>query len=182
MKIEETSIEGLFILKDLPSFKDIRGKLFKPYSSSFFANEKNLNSEMKELWFTFSKRDVIRGMHLQIGESACEKIVTVIKGKLQDVIIDLRKDSKTFRQVFELVIEEQDNKAIYIPKGCAHGYKVLEDDTITMYIATDVHSQKDDVGIRWNSFEYDWKIEYPIISEKDSLLPTLEEFLNTYSV
>ncbi|HOK17086.1 MAG TPA: dTDP-4-dehydrorhamnose 3,5-epimerase family protein [Defluviitoga tunisiensis] len=182
MKIEETSIEGLFILKDLPSFKDIRGKLFKPYSSSFFANEKNLNSEMKELWFTFSKRDVIRGMHLQIGEFACEKIVSVIKGKLQDVIIDLRKDSKTFRQVFELVIEEQDNKAIYIPKGCAHGYKVLEDDTITMYIATDVHSQKDDVGIRWNSFEYDWKIEYPIISEKDSLLPTLEEFLNTYSV
>ena len=182
MKIEETSIEGLFILKDLPSFKDIRGKLFKPYSSSFFANEKNLNSEMKELWFTFSKRDVIRGMHLQIGEFACEKIVSVIKGKLQDVIIDLRKDSKTFRQVFELVIEEQDNKAIYIPKGCAHGYRVLEDDTITMYMATDIHSQKDDVGIRWNSFGYDWKIENPILSEKDSLLPTLEEFLNIYTI
>jgi len=121
-------------------------------------------------------------MHLQIGEFACEKIVSVIKGKLQDVIIDLRKGSKTFRQVFELVISEQDNKAIYIPKGCAHGYRVLEDDTITMYMASDIHSQKDDVGIRWNSFGYDWKIENPILSEKDSLLPTLEEFLNIYTV
>jgi len=182
MKIERTIIEGLFILKDLPSFKDLRGKLSKPYSYSFFAYEKNLNTEIKEVWFTFSKKDVIRGMHLQIGEFACEKIVSVIKGKLQDVIIDLRKGSKTFRQVFELVISEQDNKAIYIPKGCAHGYRVLEDDTITMYMASDIHSQKDDVGIRWNSFGYDWKIENPILSEKDSLLPTLEEFLNIYTV
>ncbi|NLH00271.1 MAG: dTDP-4-keto-6-deoxy-D-glucose epimerase, partial [Chloroflexi bacterium] len=181
MKIEETTIEGLLILKDLPTFKDSRGKLFKPYSSSFFTDEKNLNIGIKEVWFTFSKRDVIRGMHLQIGEFACEKIVSVIKGKLQDVILDLRKGSKTFRKVFELAIGEEDSKAIYIPKGCAHGYRVLEDDTITMYMATDIHSQKDDVGIRWNSFGYDWKIENPILSEKDLLLPTLEDFLNLYN-
>ncbi|MBP8708009.1 MAG: dTDP-4-dehydrorhamnose 3,5-epimerase family protein [Caldisericia bacterium] len=180
MKIEETSIEGLFILKDLPSFKDIRGKLFKPYSSSFFAYEKNLNSEMKELWFTFSKRDVIRGMHLQIGEFACEKIVSVIKGKLQDVIIDLRKDSKTFRQVFELVIEEQDNKAIYIPKGCAHGFKSLEDETIICYLTTKVYDSKHDSGIRYDSFGYDWQLKNPIVSDKDKKLIVFDEFKSPF--
>jgi len=68
------------------------------------------------------------------------------------------------------------NKAIYIPIGCAHGYKVLDDNTITMYMATEINMPKFDVGIKWNSFGYDWNIENPIISDKDSNLPSFDSF------
>jgi len=179
MKILKTSIEGLYIFDNLPNFKDLRGKLFKPYSHIFFKenNYENINYEIKEVWFTYSKKDVIRGMHLQIGEFASEKIVSVVKGKILDVVIDLRKNSKTFNNIFEIILTGEDSKAIYIPKGCAHGYKVLEDDTITLYMSSEIHIPSDDVGFRWDSFGYNWEIYSPIISEKDKNLPTLKEFL-----
>ncbi|HHX66868.1 MAG TPA: dTDP-4-keto-6-deoxy-D-glucose epimerase [Gallicola sp.] len=169
--IQYTDIEGLLILDGF-RFNDLRGSLIKPYSKSFFKGYENkINLDIKETWFTKSHKNVIRGMHLQVGEFACEKIVSVIQGKLLDVILDIRKTSKTYGKVFEIELNEDEPKAIYIPVGCAHGYKVLEDNTMTMYMATEINVPKCDVGIRWNSFNYDWKIEKPIISEKDLNLP-----------
>jgi dTDP-4-dehydrorhamnose 3,5-epimerase/CDP-3, 6-dideoxy-D-glycero-D-glycero-4-hexulose-5-epimerase len=169
--IQNTDIEGLLILDGF-RFNDLRGSLIKPYSKSFFKGYENeINLDIKETWFTKSHKNVIRGMHLQVGEFACEKIISVIQGKLLDVILDIRKTSKTYGKVFEIELNEYEPKSIYIPVGCAHGYKVLEDNTMTMYMATEINVPKCDVGIRWNSFNYDWKIEKPIISEKDLNLP-----------
>ncbi|PNR91817.1 hypothetical protein HWHPT5561_06625 [Petrotoga sp. HWH.PT.55.6.1] len=181
MRIIQTNIEGLFVFENLPNFSDLRGRLFKPFSYSFFVENEDINTQIKEVWFTFSHQGVIRGMHLQIGEFACEKIVSVIQGGVQDVVLDLRKDSKTFKEVFEVTLNENEN-AIYIPKGCAHGYKVLRDYTITMYMATDIHSNDNDVGVKWDSFGYDWGIKNPILSTKDESLPSLEEFLKRYKI
>lgn len=177
MRIGHTKIEGLFVIDGF-RFNDLRGSLIKPYSKTFFEDSGlNINLDFKETWFTKSHKDVIRAMHLQVGQFACEKLVSVIQGSVLDVILDLRKESKTFSQTFELELNENNSKALYIPKGCAHGYKVLDDNTLTMYMATEVNVPKDDVGIRWDSFEYDWGLDNPIISVKDQELPIFSSLL-----
>ena len=173
MKIEKTNIEGLFVINTI-KFEDHRGSLLKPYSYKNYKDfEVNLN--FKETWFTKSKANVIRGMHLQIGEMAYEKLVSVIAGSLIDVVLDIRKDSSTYGEFFEIKLDDTLPRALYIPKGCAHGYKVLEDNTITMYKATEVHSSDHDLGVKWDSFGYDWEIEDPIISRKDEILPNFND-------
>ncbi len=175
MKVENTKIEGLFLIEAL-KFKDLRGELIKPFNFDQY-NKLSLNLDFKETWFTKSKKDVIRAMHLQINEMACEKLVSVINGSVIDVVLDLRTDSPTYGDYFEIELNDKEPKALYIPIGCAHGYKVLENNTITMYKATKVHSEKHDLGIKWNSFGYDWKIENPILSEKDKNLIEFKNYL-----
>lgn len=168
MNFKETNIQGLFIVEAY-FFEDLRGALIKPFNYDHYV-KLGVNLNFKETWFTKSKKNVIRAMHLQVGEMACEKLVSVVNGSVLDVVLDLRKDSKTYGQYFEIVLDDKNPKAIYIPIGCAHGYKVLEDNTITLYKATKVHSVQHDLGIKWNSFGYDWAIDNPILSEKDKNL------------
>lgn len=174
MEKYHTNIEGLFIL-DALIFEDLRGELIKPYTFDNF-EKLGVNLDFKEIWFTKSNLNVIRAMHLQIGEMACEKLVSVINGSVLDVVLDLRKDSISFGKYFEIELNSKNPKSLYIPKGCAHGYKVLEDNTVTMYCATKVHSAKHDLGIKWDSFGYDWKIDNPILSEKDLSLIEFKNF------
>lgn len=180
MKIEKTKIEGLYVI-EFDIFKDNRGELIKPYTFKEY-KEFPINLDFKEAWFTKSNKDVIRAMHLQIGEDACEKLVSVINGSVIDIILDTRKDSKTFGEWFEIKLDAKEKgRALYIPIGCAHGYKVLEDNTITLYMATEVHSSKNDTGLKFDSFGYDWKIDTPIISKKDEGLLPFKEFKKVYT-
>lgn len=175
MRATETNIEGLYVIQGL-KFPDLRGHLFKPFSANFFdALSEDCNLNFKETWFTKSHRNVVRAMHLQVGEFACEKLVAVVSGAIQDVVLDIRKNSPTFGQWFDIKLSEENPQALYIPIGCAHGYRVLEDNSITLYMATQLHVEKDDVGIRWNSFGYEWGVENPILSEKDKILPLFGE-------
>lgn len=169
--IEKTFIEGLYIVHGL-NFPDERGALIKPFSKLFFGGISDINLDFKETWFTKSHQHVIRAMHLQVGDFACEKLVSVIQGSILDVVLDIRRNSPTYGNVFDIELNDNDPIGLYIPKGCAHGYKVLKDNSITMYMATAVNSPKDDVGIRWDSFGYNWNIEKPILSERDKNLPT----------
>jgi hypothetical protein len=91
------------------------------------------------------------------------------------VILDLRESSVSYGKVFHIELNSREPKVLYIPKGCAHGYKVLEDNTITLYMGTEVNVPKDDVGIHWNSFGFDWGIENPIVSKKDMELPSFKK-------
>ncbi|MDR2652525.1 MAG: dTDP-4-dehydrorhamnose 3,5-epimerase family protein [Prevotellaceae bacterium] len=172
MNFTKTNISGLYVIEIEP-FYDARGQLFKPFTSSFYLGniDNNVNVNVKEVWFTKSKMNVIRAMHLQTGEFACEKIVSIISGKVHDVILDIRKESVTYGKFFDIELSENSPKALYIPIGCAHGYKVLSNNAIVMYMATQEHSAKDDTGIRYDSFGFDWKIENPVISERDEKLP-----------
>lgn len=175
MQLTETFIKDLYVI-DYKSFEDLRGSLLKPFAANVYA-EKQLNLNIKEVWFTKSHLNVIRAMHYQAGEKACEKIVSVIAGKVQDVILDLRPDSATFGKYFEIILDAANPQALYIPKDCAHGYKVLSEDSIVVYMATELHSAKDDIGIRWDSFGYDWRITNPILSERDKTLPSLNDWM-----
>ncbi|MEG1555279.1 MAG: dTDP-4-dehydrorhamnose 3,5-epimerase family protein [Bacteroidales bacterium] len=172
MKFTKTNIEGLYTIS-LHPFNDLRGELLKPFNSITYAKEapENIRTDIKEVWFTKSKLNVIRAMHLQVGEWACEKIVSIIRGKVHDVILDIREGSPTYGQTFDIILSEEQPTALYIPIGCAHGYRVLEDQSIVMYLSTQDHSAKDDVGIRYDSFGFNWQIETPILSEKDRNLP-----------
>lgn len=174
MRITETKIPGLYIIDSL-RFEDLRGELIKPFNYDKYS-ELGVNLDFKETWFTKSKKNVIRAMHLQINEMACEKLVSVINGAVMDVVLDLRPESEAFGKYFEIELNDKMPKALYIPKGCAHGYKVLEENTITMYCATKVHSAEHDLGIKWDSFGYDWKIENPILSDKDLGLIEFKDF------
>ena len=168
MKYKHTEISGLLIFEGF-LFNDIRGELVKPFSSKNII-DLDINLNFKETWFTKSKKNVIRGMHLQVGNMACEKFVSVISGSVVDIILDVRKNSNTYGKFFEIELTSNNPKSLYIPKGCAHGYKVLESDTITMYMATEFHSSDHDLGYRWDSFGYNWNISDPIISERDKNL------------
>ncbi|MDR2125395.1 MAG: dTDP-4-dehydrorhamnose 3,5-epimerase family protein [Prevotellaceae bacterium] len=177
MNFIKTDIEGLYVIEIEP-FLDNRGQLFKPFTSSFYLNNSynDINVNIKEVWFTKSKLDVIRAMHLQTGEFACEKIVSIISGKVHDVILDIRKESATYGKIFDIELSDSCPKTLYIPIGCAHGYRVLSNNAIVMYMATQEHSAKDDVGIRYDSFGFDWGIENPIISERDAKLPPFVKY------
>jgi dTDP-4-dehydrorhamnose 3,5-epimerase len=160
--IQKTKIKDLLVIKK-KKFLDNRGKLIKPYSKSFI---KNFN--IKECYFTFSKKNVIRGIHCQ-KKNGCRKIVFVAKGKILDVVIDLRKNSKTYKNIFSSVLHEKDSHSLLIPAGFGHGYKVMSDFAIVFYLWDKTLEQSKDYSVYWKSINFNWKIKNPIMSKKDKL-------------
>ena len=165
MKLNKTEIEGLFLL-EYPIFEDIRGFFCKSFHSDEMT-ENALNTNWKEEYYTRSLKNVIRGMHFQLPPFDHEKIVHCITGSALDVILDLRKHSSTFGKAVSFNLKAKDGQAVYIPKGCAHGFLSLEDDTILSYKVGSVHNAQADSGILWDSFGFNWPIDRPILSQRD---------------
>ncbi|WP_372713634.1 dTDP-4-dehydrorhamnose 3,5-epimerase [Ilyobacter sp.] len=174
MKLVKTEIEGVFIIRKI-HIEDERGSFNKIYNEEFFT-ENELCSDFKESYYSVSHKNVIRGMHFYIPTCHHEKLINVIRGKIIDVILDLRKESLTYGKYISIELSEKDHYSLYIPKGCAHGYKSMEDDTTVVYNATKCYDSNCDFGISWNSFGFDWGIDSPIMSEKDKNLISFEEF------
>ena len=130
--------------------------------------EKDLNVKFPFLVMSFSKKNVIRGMHLQTKNSQ-GKFVSVIKGKIFDVIIDLRKNSKTFGKKITSILSEKNCKSIYVPPGFAHGFCGLSKENYVIYSCTKYREEKYEVGISYNDkdLKINWPIKKPIISVKD---------------
>jgi dTDP-4-dehydrorhamnose 3,5-epimerase/CDP-3, 6-dideoxy-D-glycero-D-glycero-4-hexulose-5-epimerase len=136
----------------------------------------SLESNFVELYYSINKKDVIRGMHFQIPPVEHVKMVYVITGKIIDVCLDLRHNSKTYGTYFSCVLSDADDMYLYIPKGIAHGFASLEDNTIVHYAQTTCYSKEHDCGIKYDSFGFDWNIQNPIISDRDRSLPCLSDF------
>ena len=177
MRVEDTKFSGLKLIHFFNP-TDNRGKFVKFYNQTIFKIN-NLNFDLKEAYYSVSKKGVIRGMHFQIPPMAHKKIVFVSKGKITDVILDISKDSPTFGQVYSIKLSSGNNLAVIIPKGFAHGFVSLSDNTIVNYLQTSEYSQEHDQGILWNSFSFNWEIENPIVSERDKLFNTFEEYLKS---
>ena len=167
MKKEKTNIEGLFIIT-YDVFKDSRGYFFESWNKNKLIDI-NINIDFLQDNVSVSKKNVLRGLHFQRNSFSQEKLVQVLKGKVIDVIVDLRKDSNSFKKHEKIILKENDNKMILIPKGCAHGFISLEDQTIFSYKCSNYYNKKNDVTLNWNDQDIgiDWSIENPIISEKD---------------
>lgn len=164
-------MEGLFILQ--PSIiEDERGHFVKTFNSTFF-EEKKLQTNWKEEYHSESKKNVIRGMHFQIPPHDHEKVVFCTKGSILDVIVDLRENSKTRGKIFSVNLTAKNGTMIYIPKGCAHGFLSLEDNTIVNYKVSTVYHPDADKGVLWSSIGFDWKVENPILSLRDSCHPPI---------
>ena len=173
-----TSLEGLYILKN-NIFLDQRGSFKKILFKEDFI-KLSLEYKFIELYFSTSKLNVIRGMHFQLPPMDHVKLVYVIKGKILDVCLDLRKKSKTYGQYFSCHLSDEDSKYLYIPKGIAHGFASLEENTIVHYAQTSSYSKEHDSGIRYDSFGFNWNIENPIISERDISFPKLLDFTTEF--
>ena len=174
----KASIDGLFLLSSR-GFIDERGKFKKLLSKDDF-DFLSLDSNFAELYYSVSKKGVIRGMHFQLPPMDHVKIVYVISGKILDVCLDLRITSKTFGKYFSCVLSGNDEKYLYIPKGLAHGFAALEDNSIVHYAQTTGYSKVHDFGVRYDSFGFNWNIENPIVSERDKSFPQLSDFSTVF--
>ena len=168
MKINSTKFKGLKILQG-KTHLDSRGA----FRELFLKNK--TQSFQSIFWcMSKSKKNVIRGLHIQKMVNQA-KFVSVVKGRIFDVALDLRKNSKTFGKHFAVILSAKNSKSIYIPKGFAHGFCTISDDTRVMYKVDDYYSKDNDTGIKWND-EYlnlKWPFEKNelIISDKDNNLP-----------
>jgi len=174
MKFEKTHMNGVSNIEtDIRT--DLRGRLVKTYQASDFIKN-GAEVDFRESYYTFSRHNVIRGMHFQIPPNDHAKLVTVIDGVIIDVILDLRRSSPTFGQHMSVQLDGEEGKSVYIPRGCAHGFQVLGESAITFYLVTSEYSPSDDKGIRYDSFGYKWNVNNPIVSKRDLEFPNLADF------
>ncbi len=171
MKIISTKFKDLKLIKS-PIYKDNRG-----YFRELLI-EKKLNKRFPFKVMSFSKKNVLRGLHLQTSNPQ-GKLVTVIKGSILDVVVDLRKKSKTFLKHYKIVLSDKNSTSIYIPPGFAHGFFTLSKENYIFYSCTKYRSKKSEMTINWNdkNLKIKWPSLKPILSNKDKHGLSLKEFL-----
>lgn len=165
VKIIDTGISGLKVLESRV-FEDSRGKFIKTFNNAFFL-EYGLDIQIEESYYSISHKGVIRGMHFQVPPYAHLKLVYVPYGKIIDVVLDIRKSSPTYGDYFDIELSSSNAKVLIIPKGLAHGFKSLKDNTNVTYMQTSGYAPESDAGINFDSFGYDWKTIDAKISERD---------------
>ena len=172
MQIIKTKFKGLIIYKR-PSFKDSRG-----YFRELFL-EKNLRKKFIFDYFSLSKKNVIRGIHLQLSKPQ-GKLITVLSGKIFDVCVDCRRNSETFGKYFSIMLSENNNTSLYIPEGFAHGFCSMSNNTILHYKCTNYRNIKSETGILWNDKDLNikWPIKKYIVSIKDRKNLTFKQFIS----
>ena len=167
IEIVKKPLPGVLLLK-LPRIVDHRGFFVKNFNSSMFKSI-DLDFIPSESFFTSSSKDVLRGMHFQTGKSAHNKLVYCIQVSFVDTIVDVRQDSPFFNQPISILIKASEPLACFIPKGYAHGFLSLEDNTILGYLTDHEYDPSRDSGVLWSSINYHWTIKNPILSSRDSL-------------
>ena len=173
MKIK-SNFKDLFLIKN-KSFKDNRD-YFKE-----LIRENMISKKFPFLVMSFSKKNVIRGLHIQTINSQ-GKFISVLKGKIFDVAIDLRKNSKTFGRVYKCILSEKNNTSIHVPPGFAHGFQALENENYIVYSCTKYRNKKSETTIKFDDKELNikWPIKKFIISAKDKKGISLSEFKKKY--
>ena len=172
--IIETPIKGLLIIQN-KKFNDSRGH-FKE-----LIRENKIKIKFPFIVMSYSKKNVIRGIHLQLRNQQ-GKYLSVIKGKIFDVAIDFRKNSNTFGKIFTTILSEKNSKSIYMPPGFAHGFCGLEKENYVIYSCTNYRDSKSEIGIKHNDKKLNikWPIKNPIISAKDKKNISFNEFKRKY--
>ena len=172
--INRTKFKDLFIFKN-KSFKDKRG-YFKE-----LIKEKQIKKKLPFTVMSYSKKNVIRGLHIQTKNSQ-GKLISVLKGKVYDVALDLRKNSKTFGKVFSCILSEKNSQSIYIPPGFAHGFCGLEKENYIIYSCTQYRDKDSEKGIKYNDKKLNikWPTKKPVVSKKDQSAIAFVEFKKKY--
>jgi len=180
MTATETKLRGCFIIEP-KVFKDSRGYFFESFNQNKFNKLIGKTIDFVQDNESFSSKGVLRGLHFQTGAYAQAKLVRVIKGRVLDVVVDMRKESPTFSEHFSIELSEDNKRQLFVPKGFAHGFIVLSDTAIFSYKCDNFYDKASEQGLRYNdpSLGIDWKLpanEF-IVSEKDLVLPTLSNII-----
>ncbi len=177
--IRDEKLEGLKIITPFYA-EDNRGYFLKNYEKNIFA-QLGIEGSIYEEFETFSRRDVIRGLHFQLKEPQT-KFVRVIYGSIVDIVVDLRKDSATYKKWQSIELSDKNHLGLYIPAGFAHGFLTSSKEAIVNYKCFGRYLPEYDSGIIWNdkTIAIDWQIESPILSERDKKLMTFEEYARNY--
>lgn len=174
MNVIETELNGCYTLEPRV-FQDSRGYFFESFNQQSFNNLTNSNTNFVQDNESFSTKGVLRGLHYQIGEHAQAKLVRVIKGRVLDVAVDVRKGSKTFGKHVAIELSEDNKIQLFVPRGFAHGFIVLSEIAIFSYKCDNYYNKESEGGIIYNDpvLNIDWQLpqEEFIVSEKDILLP-----------
>ena len=161
MKIIKTKIKDLLVFESV-NFYDNRG-----YFREVLL-EKLIKKRFKFTVISSSKKNVLRGLHMQ-KKFPQGKYISVIKGKILDVVVDCRKKSKTFGKYFKIIISGKNSKSLYVPPGFIHGFVGLEKENIVLYSCTNYRNKQSELGVKWNdkNLNINWGIKKPILSKKD---------------
>ena len=174
MVFEEQKFRGVYVISP-DVYIDSRGYFFESFKEIDF--KKHLNCRFVHDNEVFSSHvKTIRGMHYQL-DSPQAKLIHVLSGSIKDVIVDIRTSSSSFGKSFSVNLDHKNHKMLFIPEGFAHGYLVLEKNTIVQYKCTDFYNPNSEYGIRWDDKDIgiNWNVTDPILSEKDSRLPFLKD-------
>ncbi|MBK7560026.1 MAG: dTDP-4-dehydrorhamnose 3,5-epimerase [Chitinophagaceae bacterium] len=182
MPFTKTDIPGLLIFEPRV-FEDSRGYFFESYNEQVFRQE-GIDIRWVQDNQSASDYGVIRGLHYQLPPYAQAKLIRVLKGKILDVVVDIRKGSPTFGKTFSVKLSAKNRKQLFIPAGFAHGFSVLSEKAEVMYKCDVFYNKESEAGIIYNDQELkiDWQIpaEQAIISDKDKKLPLLKDGINNF--
>ena len=178
MDLQPTELNGVLVLQP-KIFQDHRGSFVKTYQDALFS-ERGIRFVPREEFFSVSKKDVLRGMHFQLPPAAHDKLVYCAVGRVLDVVVDLRRGSKTFGKSIARELSAANRQMMFIPVGCAHGFLTLEDNSIMVYQTSTPHAPAQDAGILWNSFGFDWPVKEPVLSDRDRGFPALCDFSSPF--
>ena len=173
----ETPLAGVFLVERV-THRDLRGDFTKTYNQQMIRDlDIGFDTPIKESLCSVSKRNVIRGMHFQNPPFSCSKFVSVVEGEIIDVIVCLGTDSKKndFGKVFSVNLSSANSVSLFVPEGFAHGFLVLSDYAVVVYHQSNVFNSEADSGVRFDSLNFDWPVNSPIVSQKDLLLPALKD-------
>jgi len=181
MVAKETHLKDCFIIE--PSvFEDHRGYFLESFNEKNFKHLTGLEVNFVQDNESKSSKGVLRGLHFQKGEFEQAKLVRVINGSVLDVCIDIRKESATFGKQFSIILSEANKKQLFVPRGFAHGFVVLEDNTIFSYKCDNYYNKASEGGIIYNdkTLNIDWHLKDSelILSNKDKELETFQNFIN----
>lgn len=180
MEVKQTTIPGLLIIQP-DIFNDARGYFFESYNKEKF-RQIGIDAEFLQDNQSMSAKGTLRGLHFQNPPFAQGKLLSVIKGSVMDVAVDIRKHSEFYGKYFSIKLSEKNKTMFWIPPGFAHGFVSLEDNTIFSYKCTQVYNKPSEGSVRWNDpyLNIDWNIDEPLISEKDLLAPYFAELKSMF--
>jgi dTDP-4-dehydrorhamnose 3,5-epimerase len=180
MQITKTPIEGLLIIEP-KVWRDNRGYFYESYNAKLFA-EAGINVNFVQDNQSFSQKGALRGLHAQAQPFEQGKLVRVLQGAVMDVAVDIRKDSPTYGQHFDIELSEENHKQLWVPAGFLHGFLTLEDQTIFTYKVSNYYDKNSEIGVMWNDpdLNIQWSRDIPesefLLSDKDQVLSQFKDF------
>ena len=181
MTIHNSSINGLFIIE--PNvFEDSRGYFFESFNAKSFKEKTNLDLSFVQDNQSASQKNVLRGLHFQKPPFDQGKLVSVVRGSVLDVAVDIRKNSPTYGQHFKAILSDKNHHMMYLPSGMAHGFLTLENHTIFTYKCTNYYNKISEGCILWNDpdLNIDWNVKDAILSEKDQQGENFRSFVSKF--